>query len=105
MAKQLKFGHDARENLKEGAGMLFILPKEKIQPFWMKGMNFPLDFVWIRNNKAVAIHTNIEHPETAGRVIQIAPAEPVKYVLELNAGKINKCGLEVGDRIEIDPVN
>ncbi len=34
-------------------GMLFIFPSSKKYAFWMKGMSFPLDIIWINENGEV----------------------------------------------------
>src|SRR3989344_5194996 len=34
-------------------GMLFIFDKEDKYDFWMKNMNFPLDILWINEDKKV----------------------------------------------------
>ncbi len=94
-------GLSGRKKLDPDSGMLFILPQPKIQPFWMLNMQFPLDFVWIRDNKIVGVHENVSTPEEAGRTITVEPAEPVNYVLELNAGKVHQCGIEAGQLTKI----
>ncbi len=96
-------GLSGRNNLAENSGMLFILPQRKIQPFWMLNMKFPLDFVWVRENKVVTVHQNVPAPAEAesGRLITVKPDQPVDYVLEINAGKADSCEIEVGDNVEI----
>src|SRR4030042_2564613 len=43
-------GLSGRDNLSQNQGMLFIFNQPAIPSFWMKDMNFPLDFIWINNN-------------------------------------------------------
>ena len=48
--------------LPEDAGMLFVFP-EPIQPtFWMKGMLFAIDIIWIRDGTVVQIHESATPP-------------------------------------------
>lgn len=81
-------------------GMLFIFPQKQQLIFWMKDMNFPLDFVWIADNKVVDIHQNIPAPSSATLDNQIAtarPRQPVDMVLEVNASWITKQKIKIGD--------
>ena len=78
-------------------GMLFILPEKKKAQFWMKGMKFALDIVWLDGNKIIEITENI--PLTNLQIY--SPQLPVDKVLELPAGKASELGLEVGDKIKL----
>src|SRR5258708_1273172 len=50
-------------NLPGNEGMLFVFDSKNISPsFWMKGMEIPLDFIWIKNNKVFQIDINIFAP-------------------------------------------
>ncbi|HEY4521530.1 MAG TPA: DUF192 domain-containing protein [Candidatus Paceibacterota bacterium] len=87
------------KKLQENSGMLFIFEIPAEYHFWMKDMRFPLDIIWIgENKKIVAISENI-FPETYPA--SFSPSEPVKYVLEVNAGWTNKNGVRVGEFIEL----
>ena len=58
-AEQKSRGLAGRENLAEGEGMMFVFDQPGQYGFWMKGMKFPLDFVWIADNKVVEITEDI----------------------------------------------
>jgi hypothetical protein len=79
-------------------GMLFIYENKDKYPFWMKDMNFPLDFVWIDGNKVVDITTNIP-PATTDNLSVVAPVAPINKVLEINAGEVNKFNIQIGDTV------
>jgi uncharacterized membrane protein (UPF0127 family) len=66
----------------------------------MKGMNFPLDFIWIRENKVVDITENAP-AETKTIPSIYKPKEPVDMVLEVNAGVVKKDKIKIGDIIEL----
>ena len=92
-------GLSGRKNLPEDTGMIFIFEIPTRYSFWMKDMRFPLDIIWIdENKKIVAISENIS-PSTYPN--SFSPTDPVKYVLEVNAGWAEKNGVEVGDFIEL----
>jgi uncharacterized membrane protein (UPF0127 family) len=97
-------GLGGRASLGETEGMLFIFDKADKHPFWMKGLSFPLDFVWIKDNKVIDILENIPSPK-AGQVDSDLPIYSSKVeadkVLEINAGSISKFGIKVGDEIKI----
>ncbi len=84
-------------------GMLFVMPGGKTIPtFWMKGMRFDLDFVWIDTNKVVDLtgYVKAELGIPDARLHLYAPKVPVTHVLELNAGEIQKRGIRVGDEVQ-----
>lgn len=87
-----------REQLPEGHGMLFAYDHKEKYQFWMKGMKFPLDFVWIAERRVVDITENV--PPPSGSLIPTAsPKEPVSQILELNAGEVKKNGIRIGDDV------
>ncbi len=95
-------GLSGREQLEENQGMLFVYPRPEKPLFWMKDMNFSLDFVWINDFKVVGLSENIPHPEANnGETYRLRPENPANMVLEINAGEIAKNGLKIGDSIKI----
>lgn len=91
-----------RQNLAEDAGMLFVFNNESETAFWMKNTLIPLDIVWISSgNKIVYIQNNAQ-PCGDGYCPSIAPDAPAQYVLEVNAGQMQKIGAGVGDLVLIN---
>ncbi|MBP6890797.1 DUF192 domain-containing protein [Candidatus Parcubacteria bacterium] len=95
---QKKIGLSGRESLPKDFGMIFLYDKKSVRQFWMQGMNFPLDFVWIDGDKIIQINENISiqnlpPPET------IESQYPADKVLELNAGTCKESNIKVGDSI------
>lgn len=93
-------GLSGRKMMAEEEGMLFIFPVAGIYSFWMRGMNFPLDIVWISGNKIIAISEDVPIPAGLGLPTYSPPA-PIDKVVELNAGTAKRIGLQVGDSIAI----
>ncbi len=87
-----------RQRLDENRGMLFIYDHQEQYSFWMKGMNFPLDILWIRGKEIVDIS---KHVSTGPPYPHITPALPVDKVLEVNAGTVDKYGIRVGDHVTV----
>jgi uncharacterized protein len=92
-------GLSGRESLAEDAGMLFIFNGNSIRSFWMAGMQFPLDIIWISGHRVVGISENLP-PASAGNVQIYNSPEPVDRVLEINAGLADRLGIKPGDLVE-----
>lgn len=91
-------GLSGRASLKENEGMLFIFSGKAPQTFWMKGMRFPLDFVWIAEGVVVGITENA--PADDGLLTYGSP-ESVDMVLEINAGEVARLGIKAGDLVTV----
>lgn len=79
-------------------GMLFVFPSPSSGAFWMQGMTFPLDFVWIRNGMVMGVTENARPMSETGYRLYFPPM-PVDRVLELNARAVKKFGIRIGDRV------
>ena len=79
------------------AGMLFDFHRPTSVAFWMKNTILPLDMIFIRMDGTVStIHARaVPESETP-----IYSAEPIRAVLEINAGRAEALGIEPGDRVE-----
>lgn len=90
-----------RNELAAGAGMLFVYKDERRRTFWMKGMRFPLDFIWIGADCVVVdIDGSIPAPAPGtidARLPIVSSSAPAAYVLEINAGEAARYGVEIGD--------
>lgn len=84
-------------------GMLFFMPERRVANFWMYGMRFPLDFIWIDGATIVGLEENVLAPENSNstELPSYSSEVPVTHVLELPAGKIAELSLSVGMKIEI----
>lgn len=98
-------GLGGRQSLATDEGMLFVFDTTGKHPFWMKGLTFPLDFVWIRGDKVVDLSLNVA-PPTPGQQDASLPIyqskEGVDKILEVNAGTIEKLRIKVGDTVKIE---
>jgi len=91
-------GLSGRDFLPQDEGMIFLFDKPDYFSFWMKGMKFPLDMIFINNSKIVAIFRNvpIQNPTDTENPHLIADK-----VLEINAGISKKNNFKVGDFVKI----
>ena len=96
-------GLSGRDSLPDMSGMIFVFESGRTSSFWMKGMRFPLDFVWVGEECTVVdTHTNIQPstPDTDdGQLPLYRSDSPAMYTLEINAGKVAEVGIEVGDSV------
>lgn len=83
-SEDLERGLSGTKSLSYDEGMLFVFEESGSRGFWMHDMAFPIDIIWLDQNKKVIGVTSDISPETYPNIF--FPPGPVKYVLELNAG-------------------
>lgn len=88
-----------RKALEELSGMLFVNQREGVYPFWMKNTLIPLDIIWISKDKKVVFIAKNAQPclETCS---SINPSCLAQYILEVNAGFVDKYQIKVGQRLD-----
>ena len=96
-------GLSGRDSLPDGSGMLFVYDNPDVPGFWMRGMYFALDFVWIGDDcEVVDVTTDVPEagPGTSEGLLPIyRPSTPVLFNLEVNAGSAARHGIGVGDAV------
>ncbi|MEK7139563.1 MAG: DUF192 domain-containing protein [Patescibacteria group bacterium] len=99
-ATQQRQGLAGRASLDATAAMLFPYDRPAVRYFWMQGMNFPIDIIWIKNGVVVGWQKNVPPPtpEQLQPVRMVSP-QPVDTVLEVAAGFVSRSGLVVGDPV------
>jgi len=91
-----------RMGLPEHDGMLFVMGKAQNQMYWMGGMRFPLDMVFINGTIVVRVAANVPPPKF-GEFPAIRSSDgKADKVLEINAGKAAEWGITEGTEIAID---
>lgn len=94
-----------KEFMKENEGMLFIFDTPNKHSFWMKDMKFPIDIIWIdTEGKIVHIERNLEPCFFLLPCPSHTPKYDSLYVLEVVSNFTNKFNVNVGDRIELEPI-
>lgn len=85
-----------------GGGMLFTFDEEKPRTFWMKGMAFDLDVVWIVDGKVVSVQEAIPAPEKGEEPVSFS-SKPlaIDMALELPAGSVDQLGILAGMPISV----
>lgn len=90
-------GLSGRKAFEEDKGMLSIFTKPGKHSFWMIGMNFPLDIIWIRGNKIIDISKNVPSPGKWKLPAVVSPSTEADKVLEISAGLAEKFNIKIGD--------
>lgn len=85
-----------RKQMDANHGMLFDFGMERQVAMWMENTVLALDMVFIRTDGTIS-HIR-ENAVPFSRDI-IDSRGPVKYVLELNAGRTRALGIKVGDKV------
>jgi len=83
--------------------MYFVYSKPAFYAFWMKGMRFPIDIIWLRNDRIVGFETNVPFEE-GGNGPTVRPRELVDAVLEVPAGYSTARGWRIGDPVRLERV-
>ncbi len=91
-------GLSGRENLAVNSAMLFLFSDARQRYFVMRGMEFPLDIIFLNNHKILNI-SFATPPAGDGPEILYASAGPADAVLEVNAGFAKEVNLGVGDYV------
>lgn len=95
--QQQSLGLGKRAALATNKGMIFIYNKPQRTCFWMKDTQFNLDIIWLNQSKTITkIEPNLapsSYPKT------YCSANDTKYVIELNAGSVERNNLAVGQKL------
>lgn len=83
-----------RKTMAPDAGMLFDLHQDVMTAFWMKNTVLPLDIIFIRSDGSISsIAANaVPYSEAS-----IPSNEPIRAVLEINAGRAKALHIEPDD--------
>lgn len=95
--EELRLGLSGRTFLAPRQGMLFVFPYNTIQSMWMKDMRFPIDIIWISEDRRITkIYENVQPCVVPNECSKYSSETPVLYGLELNAFDASRIGLHVG---------
>ncbi len=86
-------------DLPETSGMLFFYDLDARHSMWMKNTFIPLDILFIRSDGGVSSIARDTEPQS---LRSIGATEPVRFVLELNAGVTERLSIGTDSYIVID---
>jgi len=85
-----------RKKMAANAGMLFDFHQPVMTTFWMKNTVLPLDIIFIRTDGTIS---SIAANAVPFSEASIPSSEPIRAVLEINAGRAKALGIEPNDRV------
>jgi hypothetical protein len=83
-------------SMPETTGMLFVYKQDDFHSMWMKNTFIPLDMIFARSDGSVSSVISNTTPLT---LVSNQSREPVRYVLELNAGVARRMGIGQSSRL------
>ena len=86
-----------RREMAPDHGMLFDFRQDRMVTMWMRNTFIPLDMLFITKDGVIVRVTRNTTPHSERR---LPSGEPVRAVLELNAGSAALLGIEAGDKVE-----
>jgi uncharacterized membrane protein (UPF0127 family) len=96
--EERRLGLSGRSSIGDDEGMLFVFDEAALTNcFWMKDMQFPIDMVWLDEDKKVI--TVIESVDPSTYPESVCPESPAKYGLELQSAQAKVLGIEPGEKL------
>lgn len=101
-----EIGLSQKASLADDRGMLFVFETPGIYSFWMKKMQFPIDILFIKDNKIITIFKQVTPPPSDSDITDdklpiYTPQAEIDTVLEINSGLVDKYGIKQGDTVKI----
>ncbi|MBS58271.1 MAG: hypothetical protein CL735_05865 [Chloroflexi bacterium] len=104
--KERQEGLSNRDFLEPFHGMLFVFPDNGAGAFWMKGMRFPLDFIWIGNDcKVVDLTENVVVDTNQEELRIYNSSQPAEFNFEVNAGEVQLSNIQIGDIVQFKNID
>ena len=94
--EELQKGLMHRTNLGVTSGMIFSIYPVRPTAMWMKNTKIPLDMIFIAPDATISLIKENAEPMSEELIIS---RDPVRAVLEINAGQVNRHGIKIGDKV------
>jgi uncharacterized protein len=91
-----------RPSLPLDRGMIFLFETADFHGIWMKNCRFPIDILWLDEEKRVVHVAESVPPCKADPCPVYNPMRRASYVIELNAGQARKEKAVVGSTVAFD---
>ncbi len=86
-----------RESMGRYAGMLFAYPHEQRVSFWMQNTLISLDMLFFDGR---GVLQNVQENAVPMDPTSLFGGDAIQYVLEVNAGMVEKLGIKIGAEIK-----
>ncbi len=100
-ASKQRTGLSSYDSLDASEAMLFVFDSAEKRTFWMKGMSFPIDIIWIDDGIVVDITRNLQPPSHVVDIKTARSAKPASLVLEVQGGASLQHNISIGDPVLI----
>ena len=94
--EELQKGLMHRTNLGFTNGMIFSIYPVRPTAMWMKDTKIPLDMIFVAPDATISMIKENAEPMSEELIIS---RDPVRAVIEINAGQVQRHGIKVGDKI------
>lgn len=94
--EDLKNGLMHRTNLGFSSGMLFNIYPVRPTAMWMKNTKIPLDMLFVAPDSTISMIKENAEPMSEALIIS---RDPVRAVIEINAGQVKRHGIKIGDKV------
>ena len=91
----------------DGTPLVFLFRRPCRPSFWMHGMHFPLDLVWVYKGRIIGI-TQDAKPAPSKQLLynmlfleRHQPPQKIDMVIELLSGESSRLGLQPGQRVMV----
>ena len=101
-----------REKIDEHGGMIFIYKRARVRSFWMKNCLVDIDLLYLDGRgRIVSMHKMKKEPARSEnesvidyerRLKRYPSRRPAQFIIELQAGSIDRLKPKVGQTIELD---
>ncbi len=94
--EELKTGLMHRANLGFNSGMIFNIYPVRPTAMWMKNTKIPLDMLLVAPDATISMIKENAEPMSEELIIS---KDPVRAVIEINAGQVKRHRIKVGDKV------
>jgi uncharacterized membrane protein (UPF0127 family) len=101
-----------RTEVPADGGMLFVFPESEVRSFWMGNCLVDIDVIFLDpRGRVTAVHRMKAQPPRRAdeseadydrRMPRYWSAYPAQFAIELKAGTLDRLGVKVEDRIDLD---
>ncbi len=94
--EDLQTGLMYRTNLAFNSGMIFNIYPVRPTAMWMKNTKIPLDMLFVAPDGSISMIKENAQPMSEELIIS---RDPVRAVIELNAGQVRRNQIKIGDKV------
>ena len=100
------------ESIEPAGGMIFVFAESDVHEFWMGNCLTDMDILFVDDRGTITAvhHMKVEPPQRPGesdlgydlRMPRYSSIVPVRFAIELAPGTVDRLGLRVNDRLDLD---